>query len=99
MNTYGVLGDLTFPLMFKIYKPRTTLQEGDLYKTKPQLAAEIIQELKEKGFRFDLVLADSLYGESDTFVTVLQKFNLDYVLAISLQSCGLVATWSKSHTV
>ena len=82
VNAYGVLGDITFPLMFKIYKPKKTLQEGDLYKTKPQLAAEIIQELKEKNFTFDLVLADSLYGESDTFVTAVNKFKLDYVLAI-----------------
>ena len=82
VNAYGVLGDITFPLMFKIYKPKTTLKEGDSYKTKPQLAAEIIQELKDKKFNFDLVLADSLYGESDTFVTVLNKFKLEYVLAI-----------------
>jgi len=82
VNAYGVLGDITFPLMFKIYKPNPTLKEGDSYKTKPQLAAEIIQELKDKIFNFDLVLADSLYGESDTFVTVLNKFELDYVLAI-----------------
>ncbi len=82
VNAYGVLGDITFPLMFKIYKPNPTLKEGDSYKTKPQLAAEIIQELKDKNFNFDLVLADSLYGESDTFGTVLNKFELDYVLAI-----------------
>lgn len=82
VNAYGVLGDLTFPLMFKIYKPQSTLQSGDCYKTKPQLAAEIIKELQEIGFKFDLVLADSLYGESSTFITVLTKFQLDYVVAI-----------------
>lgn len=82
VNAIGVLGDITLPLMFKISKPNPTLKEGDSYKTKPQLAAEIIQELKDKNFNFDLVLADSLYGESDTFVTVLNKFRLDYVLAI-----------------
>jgi SRSO17 transposase len=82
VNAYGVLGDITFPLMFKIFKPQATLKEGDLYKTKPQLAAEIIKELKEKGFKFDLVLADSLYGESGTFITVLNKYSLLYVVAI-----------------
>lgn len=53
VNAYGVLGNITFPLMFKIYKPKTTLKQGDLYLTKPQLAAEIIQELQELGFKFD----------------------------------------------
>ncbi len=77
MNAYGVLGDITLPLMFKIYKPKTTLKEGDLYKTKHHLAAEINQELKDKNFNFDLVLADSLYRKSDTFVTVLNNFRLD----------------------
>lgn len=82
VNAYGVLGDITFPLMFKISKPKTTLKQGDLYLTKPQLAAEIIQELQELGFKFDLVLADSLYGESGTFITVLKKYSLLYVVAI-----------------
>ncbi len=36
VNAYGVLGNITFPLMFKIYKPKSTLQEGDVYKSKPQ---------------------------------------------------------------
>lgn len=82
VNAYGVLGDITFPLMFKIFKPKTTLKKGELYKTKPQLAAEIIKELQELGFKFDLVLADSLYGESSTFITVINNFSLLYVVAI-----------------
>ncbi len=82
VNAYGVLGDITFPLMFKIYKPKTTLKEGDSYKTKPQLAAEIIEDLQKKGFKFNLVLADSLYGESETFISVLNKFDLKFIVAI-----------------
>ncbi len=82
VNAYGVLGELTFPLMFKAFKPRKNLKEKDQYKTKPQLAVEIIEELIENGFCFDLVLADSLYGSSATFLAVLDKYHLDYVLAI-----------------
>lgn len=82
VNAYGVLGDITFPLMFKVFKPRKQLQEKDQYKTKPQLAAEIIESLKEMGFCFNLVLADSLYGSSPFFLAVLDKYHLDYVLAI-----------------
>lgn len=82
VNAYGVLGDITFPLMFKISKPLSTLKEKDQYKTKTQLAAESIQHLPEKGFKFDLVLADSLYGESNTLMTVLNKFSRGDVVAI-----------------
>jgi len=80
VNAYGVLGDITFPLMLKSYKPKDTLKEGDSYKTKSQLAAEIIKELLELGFKFDLVLADSFYGESGTLTTVLNKYSLLYIV-------------------
>lgn len=40
VNAYTVVDDITYPLMFKVFKPRTRLKEGDEYKTKPQLAKE-----------------------------------------------------------
>ncbi|BAT55768.1 putative transposase [Nostoc sp. NIES-3756] len=49
--------------MFQIFKPKNRLKEGDKYKSKPQIAIEIIQELAEWGFKIKLVLADSLDGE------------------------------------
>ena len=53
------------------------------YKTKPEIAGQMIQELLELGFKFELVLADSLYGESDVnFISVLSKFKLNYLVAI-----------------
>jgi SRSO17 transposase len=55
---------MTFPLLFKIYKPKKRLKGDDVYKTKTQLAAEIITELQEIGFKFELVLADSLYSKN-----------------------------------
>ena len=82
VNAYGVLGDLTFPLIFLIHKPRKRLEVGGVYKTKPQLAVEIIEALLKLGFNFDLVLADSLYGESPTFIAVLSKHKKHYLLAI-----------------
>lgn len=82
MNAYGILGNITLPLMFKIFKPKKTLNQTDEYKTKPQLAAEIITELKKKGFFFELVLADSLYGSSPTFKAALNQHQLLYILAI-----------------
>jgi SRSO17 transposase len=82
VNAYGILDHITFPLLFKVYKPRTRLQPGNTYKTKPQLAVELIQELQHWGFHFEVVLADSLYGESGDFIGELEKLHLKYVVAI-----------------
>lgn len=42
----------------------------------------MIQELQNWGFRFEVVLADSLYGESSDFVSKLEQLHLKYVVAI-----------------
>ncbi|MEC4813540.1 MAG: transposase [Scytonema sp. PMC 1069.18] len=77
VNAYGVLEDMTFPLMFKVFKPRKRLDKEEEYKTKPQLAAEIVESLWQQGFKFDLVLADSLYGSSPRFLATLDKYELN----------------------
>jgi SRSO17 transposase len=82
VNAYGVLGDLSFPLMFKVFKPKRRLKPDDVYQTKLQLAEQIIQELVNFGFQFSLVLADSLYGESHPFLTVLDELKLPWIVAI-----------------
>ena len=96
VNAYGVLGDLTFPLMFLVYKPRKRLESGCAYKTKPELAVEIIEYLLKLGFNFDLVLADSLYGESPTFISVLDKYKKHYLLAIRSNNTELVSLEQKA---
>lgn len=82
VNAYAVVDGITFPLLFKVYKPKTRLRKGEKYKTKPELAVEIIGELKQLGIKFSVVLADSLYGESSDFIGGLAEFKLKYVLAI-----------------
>jgi SRSO17 transposase len=63
VNIYGVLDGITFPLLFEIYKPKSTLKPDDVYQSKPQIAAKLVTELVELGFNIRYVLADSLYGE------------------------------------
>lgn len=82
VNAYGVLAGMTFPLVFKVFKPKGRLKEQDIYKTKLQLAQAIIQELQAFGFKFELVLADSLYGECYPFISVLNQFELKFIVAI-----------------
>lgn len=74
---------MTFPLLFEVYKPPEKLKPGDKYLTKPQIGAMLIRKLQSMGFKFNLVLADSLYGESGTnFVSVLDELGLNYLVAI-----------------
>ena len=74
VNAYGVYSNITFPLTVKVFKPKGTLKESDKYKTKIELASDIITELIESGFNIELVLADSLYGESSQFIRKLADF-------------------------
>jgi len=61
----------------------------DSYRSKP-VAAGMMRDLKAMGFRFSLVLADSLYGESGSgFVNVLYELKR-FAVAIR-KSCSLVA--------
>lgn len=82
VNAYGVYCHITFPLIVKIFKPKGTLKEEDKYQTKIDLATEIIKELRDEGFNIELVLADSLYGESSKFLERLGEYKLNYVVAI-----------------
>lgn len=82
VNAYGVLAALSFPLLFKVFKPKRRLKPEDVYQTKLQLAQQIIQELINFGFQFSLVLADSLSGESHPFLNVLDELKLPWVVAI-----------------
>ena len=69
-------------MLFKVFKPKGTLKPEDQYRTKIELASLIIEELVEWGFEIELVLADSLYGESSAFIQTLDKYKLPWVLAI-----------------
>jgi SRSO17 transposase len=82
VNAYGVYRNITFPLIVKVFKPQGTLKEEDRYKTKIELATEIITELIELGFNIKLVLSDSLYGESSQFIRKIEEYNLAYVVSI-----------------
>ncbi len=91
VNAYGLLDTTTFPLLFRVFKPESRLKPGDVYKSKPQLAIAIIEELVALGFRFSVVLADSLYGESGDFIAALHRLGLQYVVAI----CSNHGVWLR----
>jgi len=82
VNAYAVVENITYPLLFKIYKPKSRLKANDEYQSKPQLAVQLIQEIQSLGFVIERVLADSLYGESGAVICTLEKLQLPYIVAI-----------------
>lgn len=91
VNAYAVVDHLTYPLLFKIFKPRSRLKAEDEYKTKPQLAIEILREVKAMGFQVELVLTDSLYGESGDVIGAIRQMGWPDIVAIRSNHGVLVA--------
>jgi|GEM_PF-6754186 len=71
--------------MTKIFNPKGTLKKDDKYKTKIELAEEIINYLVTFGFQIKLVLADSLDGESSSLINTLTKNNFNYIVLFQLE--------------
>jgi SRSO17 transposase len=71
-----------FPYCSRSTSPGRASAPGDTYKTKPELVVELMRELQHWGFHFEVVLADSLSGESGDFIGELEKLHLKYVVAI-----------------
>lgn len=94
VNAYGYLDGLAFPLLFRVFKPKKRLRPEDKYLTKPEIAGELIEELIEAGFTIKLVLADSIYGESNDFVASLESLKLKFILATR---CNHVPWWLPSN--
>lgn len=83
VTAWGLIDNITFPLIFEVYKPKQRLKAGDVYYSKPQIAARLIRQIKQMGFEIELVLADSLYGESETtFLGCLEELKLNFIVAI-----------------
>jgi len=82
-TAWGLIEGITFPLLFEVYKPKARLLDTDTYRSKPEIAAQMVREIKQVGFEIELVLADSLYGESESnFLGCLEELKLNFVVAI-----------------
>jgi SRSO17 transposase len=57
VNTYRVYHNIKFPLNVKVFKPKGTLKEEDKYKTKIELASEIITELIEYNLAYVVAIS------------------------------------------
>jgi SRSO17 transposase len=71
-----------------VRRKRARIPEDVTFKTKIELALDLIDEAKEWGLQGRLVLADSAYGDAYDFRQGLQSRTLDYVVQVSGELTG-----------
>jgi hypothetical protein len=82
------------------YTPASRLPGGERdprFKTKPQLAVELVQAAREVGIRFRAVVADCAYGDNPGFTDALTAANIPFVLALKPRK-GTWAPADAAHT-
>jgi len=74
-----------YPLAVEPFTPKQHFVFGErdpAYRTKPQIAVALVRQAVAAGIPFQAVVADSFYGENDTFRAGLAAFGVGYVLAL-----------------
>ncbi len=77
--------DVDYPLHVVPSTPAKRLPKGQddpAFRTKPQLAVQLIDAAVEAGFAFRAVLADCLYGEHPAVQTALWEGAIPYVMGL-----------------
>jgi len=89
-----------YPLHVRPYTPGSRLPKGKkdpAFRTKPQLAVELVEAALAAGVAFRAVVADCAYGENVTFEAGLWQAGLPYVLSVK-PSKGTWAMAGQAHT-
>jgi hypothetical protein len=82
------------------YTPASRLPKGKRdpgFRTKPQLAAELVQAAHAAGIGFRAVVADCFYGDNEGFTQALGQAKVAYVLAVKPRK-GAWAPADQVHT-
>ena len=89
-----------YPLHLQPYTPAGRLSMGKddpAFRTKPQIAAALVEEALKAGLRFRAVVADCFYGENVTFEQAIWTAKQAYVLGLK-PSKGVWAPADAVHT-
>jgi SRSO17 transposase len=82
------------------YTPASRLPRGKrdpAFRTKPQLAAELVEAARTAGICFRAVVADCFYGDNEGFCAALGGAGVAYVLAVKPRK-GAWAPEEETHT-
>jgi SRSO17 transposase len=94
--------EASVPLNWALYLPeqwindsgrrkKARIPEGTVFKSKIELAMELIDQALEWGLEGQLVLADSLYGDSFAFRQELSSRQIDYIVQVE----GKLTGWNR----
>src|SRR5215471_3366358 len=89
-----------YPLHLRPYTPAARRPKGKAdpaFRTKPQLAVELVDAALELGVSFRAVVADCFYGENATFADALEEGELPYVLGVK-PATGIWAREDAIHS-
>src|SRR5215207_9335668 len=82
------------------YTPASRLPAGERdpgFRTKPQLAVELVQAARQAGIEFQAVVADCFYGDNPGFTDALAAADVPFVLALKPRK-GTWAPAEQAHT-
>lgn len=88
------------PLHVEPYTPAKRLKKGrsdPAFRTKPQIAVELVEQAREASIPFRAVVADCLYGENPDFESALWKAKVPYLLSLRPHK-GRWAEEEAAHT-
>src|SRR5918993_334642 len=89
-----------WPVHVVPYTPASRLPGGERdpgFRTKPQLAVELVQAAHEAGIEFRAVVADCFYGDNPGFTQALTAAKVPFVLALKPRK-GTWAPADQAHT-
>jgi hypothetical protein len=87
-----------WPVHVVPYTPATRLPKGrtdPAFRTKPQLAVDLLQAARQAGIGFRAVVADCFYGDNTGFTEALGRAGVAYVLAVKPRK----GTWAPADEV
>lgn len=82
--------NLYYPLEVEPYTPSSWFEKGNSdpkFRTKPQIALELVRKEVAVGTPFRAVVADSFYGENEEFRMGLQQSGIGFVLGLRRSHC------------
>jgi SRSO17 transposase len=89
-----------YPLHLQPYTPASRLPRGKTdpaFRTKPQLAEQLVDAAVAAEVPFRAIVADCFYGDHEGFVEALDRADRPYVLALKPQK-GMWAPAEAAHT-
>ena len=89
-----------WPVHAVLYTPASRLPGGErdpAFRTKPQLAVELVQAAQQAGIAFQAVVADCFYGDNPGFTEALTAAKIPFVVALKPRK-GTWAPAEQAHT-